>query len=901
MRLTFRLRFHTKFGQSLLLTGNHEIFGDGNIEKAVELQYLNDEFWEVSLVLPKAALPDREVNYNYVLRDESGMLSYDWGTDKVIDPARLDAEETLIVDAWNSPSFPENAFYTEPFKKVLLAANHTDVHVVPPATPTHLFKVKAPLLARGQTLCLLGNIAALGEWNVAAPVLLSRGRGEAYFQTQLDLRGASFPITYKYGVYELAKKNFVRFEDGPNRVLYDSVRPRKKSFVNDGFARLPASVWKGAGVAVPVFSLRSENSFGVGEFTELKLIADWCTRTGLKMIQLLPVNDTTATHTWMDSYPYAAISAFALHPLYLNLAQVAEGANRQLLQELEGERRRLNSLESLDYEAVLKAKLGFVEKVFRLQKDETFKTSEFRSFFEKNKHWLRPYAAYCYLRDKYGTPDFGKWLQHQKFEQAEIDKLLQNEKAAADSVARTYFIQFHLHLQLTEATQYAHDQGIIVKGDIAIGVYRYGADAWQQPDLYHMEMQAGAPPDPFGVKGQNWGFPTYNWARMKADGFSWWKSRFEQMSYYFDAFRIDHILGFFRIWSIPVHAVEGILGYFVPAIPVNLSTFLERGLRFDRNRLTKPYITEQILRDTFGAESEFVKTSFLRPGSSGTYALKSNFVSQRQVESHFASLPDDARNQKLKVGLYDLISNVILFEVDGSNGEQFHFRFSMDSTSSFKAMDERSQGALRDLYLEYFFRWQDEFWRNEAMQKLPALKRVTNMLVCGEDLGMVPACVPDVMGELGLLSLEVQRMPKLSSMTFSRPADASYLSVVTPSTHDMSTIRGWWAEEREQTQKFFNEELGLPGPAPVDCAPWVNRAIVLQHLASPAMWSVFQLQELLGMSERLRRSNPDEERINVPANPKNYWRYRMHLSLEALCAASDFNDDVRKGVLEHGR
>jgi 4-alpha-glucanotransferase len=187
------------------------------------------------------------------------------------------------------------------------------------------------------------------------------------------------------------------------------------------------------------------------------------------------------------------------------------------------------------------------------------------------------------------------------------------------------------------------------------------------------------------------------------------------------------------------------------------------------------------------------------------------------------------------------------------------------------------------------------------MQKLPALKRVTNMLICGEDLGLVPACVPRVMKDLGLLSLEIQRMPKDLGRDFSHPKDAPYLSVVTPSTHDMSTIRGWWEEDRVVTQKFYNRELGRSGVAPAKCDPSLCEEVILQHLNSPAMWSIFQLQDLLGIDEQLRHANPADERINVPANPKNYWRYRMHLTLEELVTHTGFADRIHQLIEQGGR
>jgi 4-alpha-glucanotransferase len=893
MRLTLRLRFHSNYGQSLLVTGNHQILGSGELEKAVPLQYLNDEFWHTTLIFPDGTAPEAEIVYNYILRNPDGSLIWDWGRDKIVNPGKLTREDNLIIDSWNNAGFYENAFYTEPFQAVLLKANHTEVPAQTREGVTHTFKVKTPLLSRGQTLCLLGGASALGNWSTTAPRLLRREPGRDFFSTEVELSGASFPLAYKYGVFDVEKATFVRYEDGPNRILDDGAAAHKQTFVNDGFARLPATTWKSAGVAIPVFSLRSENSFGIGEFSDLKLLADWCARAGLKLIQLLPINDTIATYTWLDSYPYSAISAFALHPIYLTLSQVASPENKGLLENLEPERRRLNALGAVDYEAVLKAKLGFLKRIYPSQKEESFNSKDYRAFFEQNNHWLIPYATFCSLRDKHGTADFNRWSEQELTEATSGEAVPEPEFH--------FFLQYHLHRQLKEAVEYLHSRGIILKGDLAIGVYRYGADAWQHHDLFNMDVQAGAPPDAFAVKGQNWSFPTYNWPRMKETGFAWWKQRFAQMSCYFDAFRVDHILGFFRIWSIPLHAIEGILGYFVPALPIELNELRARNIPFERNRYVEPRITNQLLWQTFGPDQDMIKSRFLDSDGMGNYGFKPEFRTQRQIEQFFLGQEQSDHNRRLKLGLFDLLTNVLLFEVEGSHARQFHFRFAIENTASFKDLDPQIQRQLKELYIEYFFRRQDDFWKMEALQKLPALKRVTNMLICGEDLGLVPACVPEVMKDLGLLSLEIQRMPKAMNQEFFNPRNAPYLSVVTPSTHDMSTIRGWWEEDRNVTQRFYNHELALPGEAPRHCEPWLNRAIVRQHLASPAMWSIFQLQDLLGMDAQLRRANPADERINVPANPKNYWQYRMHVDLETLLRANSFNDDLKGEIQKYGR
>lgn len=887
MHLTFRLRYSTQFGQSLWFAGNPPLAG-----APAPMRFLDREFWESTVLLDTAAA-GQPLDYSYVLQSPNGTQTADWGGDRALRPADFDCENLLIIDSWNCAGSIENAFYTEPFKKVFLADSVTTASAASTPEATHTFRAKAPLLAKGKTLCLVGEGAILGNWRTDHPVLLSRAPGRDYYMAQLDLRGQSFPLAYKYGVFDVKKNLFARYEDGPNRVLNDIPAPGKHTVLNDGFAVLPANTWRGAGAAIPVFSLRSENSFGVGEFLDLKPLADWGRMAGLKLIQLLPVNDTSALHTWRDSYPYAAISTFALHPIYINLAAAASSESQKLLAELEPERRRLNALPALDYEAVMAAKLGFLKRIFPSQKRGTFQSKEYKRFFAENEDWLVPYAVFCFLRDKFGTADFSRWPEQQFFDPEQAAALAKDN----DEIAFHCFIQYHLDSQLKAAAAHVHACGLVLKGDIAIGVGRHSADTWQHPELFHADRQAGAPPDPFSAKGQNWGFPTYNWPRMAADGFAWWKGRFAQMGRYFDAFRIDHILGFFRIWSIPAHAVEGILGCFAPVIPLKAGELSALGIQRERERFTKPFITDAVLREIFGDESEGVRREFLLAESNGHYRLKLEFSTQRLVENHFAAREQNERNARLKVGLFDLISNVILFEADGG----FHFRFAMEQTPSFKHLPDETRAKLRELYIDYFFRRQDDFWLREAMQKLPALKRVTNMLICGEDLGLVPACVPGLMKDLGLLSLEVQRMPKTPGREFSRPAEAPYLSVVTPSTHDMSTIRGWWEEDRKLTRRFFNRELGLVGEPPVQAEPWVVEAVVRQHLASPAMWSIFQLQDLLGMDGKLRRADTGDERINVPAIPNYYWRYRMHLTLEELQQAGDFNSRLARLIRENGR
>ena len=893
MHIQFYIRFNTSYGQSLWINTIND-FTIHPVDKAIPMTYINEELWHAEIKVNKEQC--RSFKYKYILKNENGEILPEYGNDRAIGFSQNGIKEMMVIDTWNHAGEYENIFYSAPFKNTLLKQNGSVPKLISAKKATHVFKVKAPLLQKDECLCMAGNCESLNSWSTDEPILLTREGN--WWVGKSDLSEENFPLAYKYGIYNKKDKRLVGFENGKNRLIHGEMAKKKLNVLHDGFINFPNNVWKGAGVAIPVFSLRSKKSFGVGEFTDLKLLADWAKTAGLKLIQILPINDTTATNNWADSYPYAAISAFALHPVYINLEKVIGKKEDAKQKALKKKQKELNALPDLDYVAVMKAKLSVLKEVFKETTDDFFETKDYKDFFITNKHWLIPYAAFCYLRDKFGTSDYGQWKSNSDFDIKEIEKLSAKKSPAYKEIAFHYFVQYHLHEQLKDAADYAHKKGVVLKGDIAIGVYRYGCDTWVEPGLYNMQWQAGAPPDDFAVKGQNWGFPTYNWKKMEEDQFDWWRKRFEQMSNYFDAFRIDHVLGFFRIWSIPDHAVEGIMGHFIPAIPVTISEFGEKGIWFDHNRFCKPFITEKVLNEIFSNDYEKIKEEFLVRTENGNFVLKPEFDTQKKIERYFKGKGSDAEQEKIKIGLYDLISNVILFEEPGSGKKKFHFRISMENTTSFKQLEAEQQHKLKELYVNYFYRRQDDFWKNEAMHKLPYLKSATNMLICGEDLGMVPHCVPDVMKQLGILSLEIQRMPKKDGVDFLHPNDAPYLSVITPSTHDMSTIRGWWEEDKTKTTNFYHSVLGQKGDPPFYCEAWINRAIVLQHFYSPAMWSIFQLQDLLGIDETLRKENPHEERINVPADPNNQWKYRMHLTLEELIRHENFNSEL-KGYVQH--
>ena len=573
--------------------------------------------------------------------------------------------------------------------------------------------------------------------------------------------------------------------------------------VNDCWSDVPG--WKGAGTAIPVFALRSKEDFGVGEFYDLKKMIDWAAKTGQSIIQILPINDTTMTHFWQDSYPYNANSTFALHPQFINLPAIGVSEDEEYI----AMRDSLNALDKIDYVKVNDAKTKYIKKAFEATWASVSRRKDYKAFMDANREWLIPYAAFCALRDSNGTPEFGKWGDMAEYDPKKVEKYCAAHKK---DISYHCFVQYHLNAQLTEVRNYAHSKGVVLKGDLPIGISRTSADAWQNPRLFNMDSQAGAPPDAFAADGQNWGFPTYNWEEMEKDGFAWWKRRLGKMNEYFDAFRIDHILGFFRIWEIPITEKSGLEGHFNPALP---------------------YSREELQNWGYGDKMQY-------------------------------------------------------FLEDPHRKGWFHPR-----------INARQQ--LGGLYDDFFYHRHNEFWKGTALKKLSALLGSTSMLTCGEDLGMIPACVPEVMKHLNIISLEIQTMPKDPSQTFGNPAWYPYSCVCTTSTHDMNPIRAWWEEDHHTTQKYYNEALGCQGIAPEKCEPWICRNILEQHLWSPAMLVILPLQDWLSIDPGLRRENPADERINVPAICPYYWRYRMHITLDQLLEADAFNADVAAMVRNSGR
>ena len=890
MILYFHIEYRTAFGEEVTLN----IIENGEVSTH-RMTTVNGVEWCCELTQRTAC---RRLTYYYKVTVDNATERSEWQTVKhVLDFTCTAATEYHVHDRWND--MPDDSYlYSSAFTDCI---NHQEPQPMKPTSYDRTLRliVRAPQLRDGECLAVLGDRKALGEWcpDKALPMTLHN-----YCEWAVDIDASQFHgehIELKFVVTN-ASGHMMMWECGYNRCLALPDMKKGETVVY-GLGQAFFEIWNRrlAGTLVPVFSLRTRESAGIGDFGDLKMMIDLMANTGQRVLQLLPINDTTITHTWTDSYPYSCISIFAIHPQYADLRSLPELDDEEARKEAEAECRRLNALPQIDYEKVNAFKLGYLRKVFQQEGKKIMKSAQFKAFFQVTQNWLVPYAQYSWLRDKYGTADFTQWKDHNTWNEDDRAMLSDPRTKEYQEVAFYYFVQYILSSQMKEAHEYAKQKGVILKGDIPIGVNRYGCDVWMEPKYFNLNGQAGAPPDDFSVNGQNWGFPTYNGDEMLKDGCQWWVRRFQNMSQFFDAYRIDHVLGFFRIWEIPIDSVHGLTGQFVPSQAMSRDEIMQYGLNFQEERFTQPFITDWVLDRVFHERADEVRREYLERIDGERYRMKPDVDTQRKIEARFAGVTRQ-KDLWLRDGLYSLVSDV-LFVRDRNRADMFHPRISAQLDFIYESLYDNDKQAFNRLYNDYYYRRNNQFWYREAMKKLPKLVQATRMLVCAEDLGMVPDCVPWVMNELKILSLELQSMPKSVTTRFGHLSQNPYRSVCTISSHDMPTLRQWWDEDYERTQDYYNSMLHREGPAPHPLPGWLAKDIIARHLDSPSMLCILSVQDWLAMDERLRLPDADAERINIPANPKHYWRYRMHLNIEDLIADGKFIDDISTLVGQAGR
>ena len=886
MKIFFNIQYATTFGEILRLN----VVGKGkDIEKVYSMNTYDGKSWHCEITAENGM---SQMEYYYSVENGDSEVRHEWTT--VSHRLELNAKRAMtyfVNDRWND--IPYNSYlYSSAFTDCV-NRRHREPAKGSDYNQTLRLIVRAPQLRSGSRLALVGEDKALGRWNPDDAISMVEHNYNEWV-ADINVKEMKKEETeFKFIAFN--EKGGVDWETGMNRQLHAPT-------INDGevvVTELDQAFFelcdeKLAGTLIPVFSLRSKGSFGVGDFGDLKMMIDWVAETNQRVLQVLPINDTTSTHTWTDSYPYSAISIFALHPQFADLRQLPEIKDRKKALEMEALRKELNELKQIDYERVNNAKTDYLRIIFKQEGEAAMKGDDFKMFVKENEHWLVPYAQYCHLRDSFGNVDFSSWKGHEQWHEADRKKLTDPKSKEYADVAFYYYVQFVLDRQMRAAHEYAMARGVILKGDIPIGVNRNGCDVWHEPQYFNLNSQAGAPPDAFSINGQNWGFPTYNWQRMIDDGCEWWIRRFQNMAKYFDAYRIDHVLGFFRIWAIPTTCVHGLLGQFAPSLGMTREEIEGYGLHFQEELFTTPFIARWVVDRVFGIHADEVVEKYLDHKHDDIFALKPEYDTERKIEAAFKG-KDSMDDVWVRDGLYALASDV-LFVRDDNDPNKFHPRITAQLNFMYEALYDSDKEKFNRLYNDYYYRRNNNFWYNEAMKKLPVLVQATRMLVCAEDLGMVPDCVAWVMDQLRILSLELQQMPKDPKVKFGILSRNPYRSVCTLSTHDMPTLRQWWDEDYERTQVYYSSMLYRGGAAPHPLPGWLARDIIANQLTCPSMLCILSLQDWFAFDEKLRLPDADAERINIPANPRHYWRYRMHIDIEDLIADKEYNDAVKELV-----
>lgn len=882
----FRIDYCTHWGESLEVV--YSI--DGATCQTARLHTTNGTQWEVTLHAPDDA---RHLRHAYQVCNEAGKA------------VRIEANswrmfyfnhrtEVVFADVWANECLPP-LYQRSAFNQCVMLPRGGDQLHLEHLTEPYLLLLHALPPADGKRWAVVGNTPEWGAWQIKKARILQRS---GTYEWNLPLQKSDFEagVHYKYVLIDPLDPDFAIWEEGNDRELLPTAIPSTASAIRqDEAPAISLPQWKGVGCVIPVFSLRSEGSFGIGDFGDLRFFVRWAADTGLQAVQLLPINDTTRSFTWRDSYPYNGISVFALHPIYLD---PREWKHSRAFAHHQSAAQTLNLLDEVDYEEVLKLKMYFARDLFQELGGTVLRSADYKNFVSDHEEWLLPYARFCANRDRYRTANFRHWpveAQHGKNE----------DEALIESQTFYKFLQFLLDRQMRAVHEEARQLGIILKGDIPIGICPDSVPAWIDNRLFHFDGQAGAPPDAFAVHGQNWGFPTYNWDEMAKDGYRWWQRRLLHMERYFDAYRIDHVLGFFRIWEIPSYQVDGLLGRFRPALPYTLDEIRQFGFTKDVQRYVVPSLSAEAFHEWQAEIGGTLLAQVMEQASDGRYEFREGFRTQRELQARIA---DPAICRKLMD-----IATEVLFLADADEAGRYHPRVGAQTTRCFHELSPANQAAFNHLHDHFFYTRHNQFWADEAMKKIPAVTHSADtlhptlrlyplqgsgMLACAEDLGMVPASVKGVLERLQILSLEIQRMPKEYGYRFADLSHNPYLSVATIATHDMPPLRLWWQENREQTQAFWREALGHKGEAPQEATPEVCEEIVRRHIESPSMLCLLALQDLLAISPTLRSKHPEREQINVPANPDQYWRYRMHLTLEQLVLSTAFNEKLRNLIVQ---
>lgn len=675
------------------------------------------------------------------------------------------------------------------------------------------------------------------------------------------------------------------------------------------------SLEKITGVVVPLGALYSKENPVIGCYSDLIPFAQICKNAGLKLIQLLPVNDTGT-----QSSPYSGLSAFALHPIYICIKEING------FKELYAENKVFsnayddfckNNKYSLryDYDSILNTKISLLKSLYELTAaGKTGNPDDELAKFIKSNSWVKTYAVYKNLKWNYMQAGWKSWHKEDQFKSPEEIEKLWNTKAFKKEHLFYAWCQMIASTQFSNSVQAVHDAGILLKGDMPILMNEDSCDTWAHPEFFNQNLRAGSPSDGENPSGQNWGFPTYNWKNLEAADYSWWKDRLKNAARYYDAYRLDHILGFFRIWAIPETDCNALNGHTDPYTSFKKADLYELGFDDDRIRwLSQPHIPTSVVEDiTWNREiaHQILELLCEQIGNEELWLFKKSISGSQEIWNiSFKSIVNEDAENRIKSKLVEYWSNKTLLEVSKN---KFVPLWTYGQSTSWKSLNEKEKENLTELF-ENLNKKNEKLWKKQADDIFTAITSEIKMIPCGEDLGVGIECVPKTMKAHKILGLRVVRWCRKwdeKDQPYVDFKDYEPLSVTTTSVHDSSTIREWFEGiENGELRMENGESLPLAPAAGASSAtpssgdtpqrpvfsPEVAYTILKNCAQSASMWYIPPLQDFLYMNKKYWLSTAAEERINVPGTVTKFnWTYRIPVSLEDLSSDNELIEKIKK-------
>ena len=639
------------------------------------------------------------------------------------------------------------------------------------------------------------------------------------------------------------------------------------------------------GASIPVGSLKTKDSCGVGEFLDLIPFADFCKKCDLELIQILPVNDTGT-----ESSPYSALSAFALNPIYISLKNLPEvSENKEILDEISKLQKKHEKEKRFSYRNIRNEKFAILKKIYESAYERIIKDKKL-SEWEKSNEWVKAYSIFMQKKMKYMEASWKEWPEQGHPTKEQIDKIWDDKKSAKENKFFSW-MQMRLDEQFKKASAYITSLGIKLKGDIPIMMNEDSCDTWAFPEYFNDELRAGSPPDGSNPTGQNWGFPIYNWKNLKKDNYSWWKNRLLKASEYYQVYRIDHILGFFRIWATPARETTAMLGWTQPFETITRDDLKELGFSDDRiTWLTKPHIPTYKIQEINGGDYQgtvnILSKLMTRIGNEELWLFKPSIKNDKDILE--SDIPEN-----IKAKLSELWRDKAFVEVSKN---KYAPLWTFQDTTAWQSLNDNEKYLLGTMIAKRYAKM-DSLWEKQARTILKELTACTKMIACAEDLGSNPECLPDVLKDLSILSLKVVRWNReweLDNKPFIKFEDYPLLSVTTSSVHDSSTLRSWWLEEKDA--EVFAEDFELPKeikPGKYDSK--TARTLLETIATSNSAFCIHPIQDFLGLVDEYLEENPDDERVNIPGSVTEFnWTYRLPTEIEKICKNTELTDEIKK-------